>query len=133
MLPLDEPIMVDSAVYIDALRAGRDIRQTLLPYLANGMLYNCGVIRAEVLRGFKSRRLKDEMAAFFDIVPEVPTNAKFWQIAADLAWALDRTTGGARPLTDVVIARCAMNVGAVLISPDKHFEDIPGLRVSGAL
>ena len=128
MLYLNQPIIVDSAVYISALRAGEDIRQRLLPYLANALLYNCGVIRAEVLRGFKSKRLKEEMAAFFNIVPEVPTSARFWQQVSELAWTLDRTTGGARPLTDIAIARCAMNVDAVLISPDGHFKDIPGLR-----
>ena len=123
------PILVDSAVYIGRLRDGHDIRQELMPWLANGLLYNCGLIRAEVLRGFRAPRLKAEMTAFFDIVPEVPTTARLWQQAADLAWSLDRTTGGHRPLTDILIARCAMQVGAVLISPDRHFEGIPGLRV----
>ena len=133
MLFMNQPVMVDSAVYIDAFRAGVDVRQQLLPYLANGLLYNCGIIRAEVLRGFKSRRLKEDMTAFFNIVPEVHMNAKFWQQAAELAWTLDRTSGGARPLTDIVIARCAMQVDAVLISPDRHFTGIPGLRLSAAL
>jgi predicted nucleic acid-binding protein len=128
-----EPILVDSAVYIDRLRAGHDIRQELMPWLANGLLYNCGLIRGEVIRGFRSAQLKSEMSAFFDIVPEVPTTARLWQQVAELAWSLDRSTGGHRPLTDILIARCAIQVGAVLISPDRHFEDIPGLRVRGAL
>lgn len=130
---LSEPILVDSAVYIDRLRAGHDIRQELMPYLANGMLFNCGVVRGEVIRGFKHTRLKAEMTAFFNIVPEIPTNAKMWQLVAEMAWVLDRTTGGHRPLTDIIIARCAMYVGAVLISPDKHFRDIPGLKVRESL
>lgn len=125
---LTEPILVDSAVYIERLRAGHDIRQELMPYLANGLLYNCGLIRGEVIRGFTHQRLKAEMTAFFDIVPEVPTTARLWQQVAELAWTLDRTVGGHRPLTDILIARCAMHVGAVLISPGRHFEDIPGLK-----
>ena len=133
MLFTNQAVMVDSAVYIDALRAGVDVRQQLLPYLANGLLYSCGVIRAEVLRGFKNRRLKEQMSAFFNIVPEVPTNAKFWQQAAELAWTLDRTSAGARPLTDIVIARCALQVDAVLVSSDRHFTGIPGLRLAATL
>lgn len=128
-----EPILVDSAVYIERLRTGHDIRQELMPWLANGLLYNCGLIRAEVLRGFRTPRLKAEMTAFFDIVPEVPTTARLWQQVAELAWTLDRTTGGHRPLTDILIARCAMQVGAVLVSPDRHFEDIPGLKLRASL
>ena len=133
MSELTEPILVDSSIYIDRLRAGLDIRQELMPYLANGMLFNCGVIRSEVLRGFKNVRLKTEMAMFFNIVPEVPTTAKMWQLVAEMAWTLDRTSGGHRPLTDIIIARCAMHVGAVLVSPDKHFRDIPGLKVRESL
>lgn len=125
---LGEPILVDSAVYIDRLRAGHDIRQELMPWLANGLLYNCGLVRAEVIRGFKDARLKAEMTSFFDIVPEVPTTARLWQQVAELAWTLDRTLGGHRPLTDIVIARCALQIGAVLISPDVHFDHIPGLK-----
>ena len=133
MSDFDEPIIVDSAVYIDRLRAGHDIRQELMPYLANGMLFNCGVVRGEVIRGFKNMRMKAEMTAFFNIIPEVPTNAKMWQLIAEMAWTLDRTSGGHRPLTDIIIARCAMHIGAVLVSPDKHFRDIPGLKLREVL
>ena len=77
----------------------------------------------------KSQRLKNELTAFFNIIPEVPTTAKMWQQISAMAWTLDRTVGGHRPLTDIAIARCAMHVGAVLISPDGHFRDIPGLTV----
>jgi len=133
MNDLREAVLVDSAVYIDRLRAGHDIRQELMPYLANGMLFNCGVVRAEVIRGFKDSRLKSEMTAFFNIIPEVPTTSRFWQQVAELGWVLDRTIGGHRPLTNLIIARCAMQVGAVLISPDKHFLDIPGLKIRDSL
>ena len=128
-----DPIMVDSSVYIDYFRAGRDIRQDLMPYLANGLLFNCGIIRAEVTRGFKSPRIKAEMTAFFNIIPEVPTNARMWHQVSELAWKLDRTTGGNRPITDIIIAQCAMHVGAVLISPDKHFQGITGLTLRDSL
>lgn len=62
----------------------------------------------------------------------MPTTARLWHQAAELAWTLDRMSGGFLPLTDLVIARCAMQVDAVLSSPDRHFEGIPGpkLRVS---
>lgn len=124
---LDKPIMVDSAVYITYFRNSRDIRQDLMPYLASGMLYNCGIIRAEVIRGFKNHQLKNSMTDFFNIIPEVPTNARLWQQIAEMAWTIDRTIGGSVPLTDVVIARSAMLVDAALISPDQHFLSVTGL------
>lgn len=125
-------ILVDSACYIDLLRAGVDVRQKLLPAMRAGELYNCGVVRAEVLRGMKVPRFRDGMEAFFDIVPEVPTDARLWRHVSELGWQLGRA-GKWPPVTDLVIAACALRVGAVLVSPDAHFEGIPVLRLSKSL
>lgn len=122
------PLLVDTAVYIDHLRAGEDIRQVLMPFLRAGVLFNCGVVRAEVLRGIKSPAARDGMLAFFDIVPEVPCDARFWRTVSQLGWQLGRT-GKWPPVTDLAIAASALRAGARLVSPDKHFLDIPGLVV----
>ena len=119
-------VLVDSAAYIDLLRAGVDVRQVLLPAVREGQLYSCGVVRAEVLRGFKNLRLKADMQAFFDITPEIPTDAKLWRAVTEIGWELGRK-GKWAPVTDLAIAACALRIGATLVSPDKHFEGIPGL------
>lgn len=116
-------LLVDSAVIIDLMRDGKDPRQELLPHLRACELYNCGVVRAEVMRGMKVPRMKTEMEAFFDIIPEVPCDAKMWRQVSELGWKLGRK-GKWPPLTDLLIASCAMRVGATLISPDRHFEDM---------
>lgn len=33
------------------------------------------------------------------------------------------------PLTDIVIAACALEEGAAVLTNDRHFELVPGLRV----
>ncbi len=122
------PLLVDTAVYIDHLRAGEDIRQVLMPFLRAGVLFNCGVVRAEVLRGIKSPAARDGMLAFFDIVPEVPCDARLWRTVSQLGWQLGRA-GKWPPVTDLAIAASALRAGARLVSPDNHFLDIPGLVV----
>lgn len=122
------PLLVDTSVYIDHLRAGEDIRQALMPFLRAGVLFNCGVVRAEVLRGIKSPAARDGMLAFFDIVPEVPSDARLWRTVSQLGWQLGRT-GKWPPVTDLAIAASALRAGARLVSPDSHFRDIPGLVV----
>ena len=121
-------LLVDSAVYIDLLRAGIDVRQRLLPALQAGELYNCGVVRAEVLRGIKSPRIRAGMEAFFDITPEVPTDAKMWREVSELGWELGRR-GKSPPVTDLAIAACALRIRATLVSPDAHFTDVPSLSL----
>ncbi len=121
-------LLVDSAVYIDWLRAGINPQQKLRETLLEGRLYNCGVVRAEVLRGIKNEGIHRGMEAFFDIIPEVPCDARLWRQVSDMGWRLQRQ-GKRPPLTDLVIALCTLRVGATLISPDADFDDVPMLKV----
>ncbi len=125
-------VMVDSCSLINLMREGRDPRIVLMPYLRAGVLYNCGVIRAEVLRGIKVEKQMREMEEFFDIIPEVPTDAKLWRNVSNLGWTLARI-GKAPPVTDLAIAACAMRARAKLITVDAHFDDVPGLMVDEEL
>ncbi|GAB4242529.1 MAG: hypothetical protein OHK005_06370 [Candidatus Methylacidiphilales bacterium] len=125
-------IVVDSSWIIDQMRAGTDFRQRLVPVLRSGQLYNLGVIRAEVLRGVKQPRMRDAICDFFDIVPEIPCDAKLWRQVSDLGWSLGRQ-GKWPPVTDLAIAVGALRVGATVITLDSHFQDIPDLRVRSDL
>lgn len=121
-------ILLDSAAYIGLMRELKDPRQVLVPYMLAGELYNCGVVRAEVLRGIKHPQVLAGMETFFDIVPEVPADPKLWRKISEIGWKLGRK-GKWPPVTDLAIAACAMRVGATLISPDRHFEGIEGLQL----
>ena len=68
------------------------------------------------------------MERFFDIVPKVPTGARFWRDVSKLGWVLGRK-GKWPPVPDLSIANAALMVRAVLVSPDAHFEDVPDLVV----
>ena len=123
---MNTDILVDSAIYIGLMRSGQDPRQVLAPYLLAGRLYNCGVVRAEVLRGMKEDSRYAQMEQFFDIVPEIPSDPNLWRKVSELGWRLGRK-GKWPPVTDITIAACAMRVGATLVSPDQHFINMPGL------
>jgi len=96
--------------------------------LRAGGLRCCDIIRLEVLRGIIAPAFRVEMAEFFDLVPCLPLNAAVWQCALDLGWALDRQ-GEVLPLTDLVIAACALQYAETLVSSDRHFGRIPGLKL----
>jgi predicted nucleic acid-binding protein len=128
----DTDYLIDSAAYIDLMRAGSDPRQVLAPLLRAGRLYNCGIVRAEVLRGIKIEKSYQQMEQFFDIVPEVPADPRLWREVSQLGWDLGRK-GKWPPVTDLAIAAAALRVRATLISPDAHFKDIPGLRLAASL
>jgi predicted nucleic acid-binding protein len=125
-------MLIDSTFYIDALRCRRDVRFLLRRWLIAGQLWTCGVIRAEVVRGVRSPRIKADLDDLFDVMTEVPTDAGLWRATADLAWKLDRR-GSVLPLSDLIIAACALEVGVPVVTLDAHFRLVPGLETRRSL
>ena len=106
--------------------------EVLAAWVEKGQLLTCGIIRCEVLRGLRDRRILSRMTELFDLVVDAPLTPDLWSETARLAWKLDRA-GKVLPLTDLVIGTCALRYEAVVLSADPHFRSIPRLRVSGSL
>jgi predicted nucleic acid-binding protein len=126
------PVLADSSFYINQLRRGLDPLKTLALAAATRDLAVCGVIRCEVGRGLRNSRLRERLTAAWDVMLNVPTDNRLWAAAETLAWELDRE-GKVLPLTDILIACCAKRAGAVVLTDDQHFREIPGLRVTDHL
>lgn len=123
-------VLVDSNVYIDLLRAGRDPVATLYDWAEerDRSLAICGMIRLEVLRGIKALKARQRVSALMDVMVNVPSDNRLWSEAVDLAWKLDRQ-GIVIPGADAVIAASALQLGTVVMTSDAHFSRIEGLRV----
>ena len=76
---------VDSSKFIDWMRRGESPIRILRPFLVAGQLRTCGIVPVEVLRGVVKPAVRDEMAALFDAIPEVPLSPDIWKRTADLA------------------------------------------------
>ena len=124
--------LVDSTIYIGLLRARRDPVQVLRPWLARDEVLASGVVRCEVLRGIVDRRVHERMSELFEVLPTVRTDDPMWNRTAELAWSLDRR-GVVLPVTDLLIASCALRAGATVVSTDEHFRRVPELTVLRAL
>jgi predicted nucleic acid-binding protein len=121
-------ILVDSNVFINLLKRGRDPASLLLEWIGNRNLATCGMVRLEVLRGITLPKSHRNTSAFFDVMVNIPSNNRLWEDAAELAWKLDRK-GMVIPGTDVVIAASAMRISAAILTSDRHFQQILGLEV----
>lgn len=121
-------ILVDTNVYIDLMKYGRDPVSTLGEWVGSSELVTCGMVRLEVLRGLKIPRVRQRISSFMDIMINVRTDAAFWPDATDLAWQLDRQ-GKVIPGTDIIIAACALRTSAAVMTSGSHFRHIDGLRV----
>jgi predicted nucleic acid-binding protein len=121
-------VLVDSNVYIGLLRRRVDPVKCLGQWIGHNDLATCGMVRLEVERGIRVPKVRRILGDFFDVMRHVPTTEKIWASAADLAWKLDRQ-GITLPAQDLLIASCALNIGAAVLSDDAHFLQVPELTV----
>ena len=121
-------VLVDSNVYIGLLRRSVDPVKVLGDWIGEGDLATCGMVRLEVERGLKVEKMRRSLGHFFNVLINDPTSNKIWEQATTIAWTLDRC-GAALPAQDILIAACAKELGAAVLTDDAHFERILGLPV----
>ena len=120
------PVLVDSCWYITGMKRGRHPLKELEPIALVRDVAICGVIRAEVGRGIREPAVLRKFHKVWDVMLNIPTDNRLWLEAEKMAWTLDRQ-GINLPLTDIVIACCARRIGAVVLTFDHHFSQIPGV------
>jgi predicted nucleic acid-binding protein len=125
---MEQPILVDSSIFITLLRAGRDPAIALGNRYATVDLATCGMVRLEVMRGVKHPRAYKQLGLFFDVMQNVQTDNRLWQEAVTVARDT-QAAGFTIPGTDALIAAAALRIGAAVYSFDQHFLQVPGLRV----
>ena len=123
-----ESVLVDSNVFIGLLRRGLDPVKVLGEWAGATDLATCGMVRLEVERALRVRRVWKHLKAFFDVLIMVPTGNRAWERAAELACSLDRR-GITLPSQDCLIAACAQAANAAVLTDDRHFDHIPGLEI----
>ncbi len=119
--------LVDSSFFIDRLRAGRDPLKELAAHSDDWELLTCGVVQMEVLRGMKDKNAHRRMADYMRCMLYLPTLNSIWERVTALAWTLDRR-GKVVQVTDLVIAVCALDAEAAVLTLDGDFARVPGLR-----
>lgn len=121
-------VLIDSNVFIDVLRSDHDPIREITRRVELHNVVSCGVVKAEVLRGIRVPKFRNQFESFFSLTQMVPTSASLWDEVWQLAWKLDRQ-GKVLPLQDIVIACCANRAGASVMTTDRHFDLIDGLTV----
>lgn len=121
------PVLADSSYYIQLMREGRDPLRCLALAAATRDLAICPVVRCEVARGIARLDILKRFQAVWNVMINVPTGNRLWESVEKATWQLDRD-GILLPLTDVIIGCSARSIGAVVLTFDKHFGSIPGVR-----
>lgn len=80
-----ESLMVNSNVFIDFIRAGKDPVHELLNRYDTTDLVTCGVVKMEVLRGIKPLKVRKRVEEFFSIIRYAQTPTSTWEASWHLA------------------------------------------------
>ena len=133
---LDAPTLIDSSVWIEALRPTGDpaVRGDLDVLLATGMALTCDVVIAEILTGARSSHEFEDLRADFITLPCLQMNRGIGLRMGEWGHKL-RRSGLNVPSGDLTIATVALENGVALLHRDKHFEamaEVMGLACRAA-
>ncbi|HSY53428.1 MAG TPA: PIN domain-containing protein [Opitutaceae bacterium] len=125
---MGELVLPDSNFFINHARAGVDPFVELAAHTDDWEFATCGMVVIEVCRGRRDPAVFQRFRERFAVMIYVSTGNSAWERTAQLAWSLDRR-GIVLPAPDLLIAACALQVDATVLTADAHFHGIPGLRV----
>jgi hypothetical protein len=118
----NELFLVDTSVWIYALRKEpvAQIRDRIDSLLQEDAVITTGIIKLEILAGAKTEKEYTRLKSRFDALESVKTDDDLWQRACEHGFNL-RRRGLTIPSTDILIATCALQAGAILVHADAHF------------
>lgn len=120
------PILADTSWYITQARQKKDPLLELAELSKSRDIAICGIIMAELGRGIRHAQTLERYIESWQLMCYVPSDQRLWHQTLELAWQLDRQ-GRVLPIQDLHIAACALSINAVVLTTDKHFQEIPGL------
>ena len=127
MLP--NRLLPDTCAWIDFLRGKQTpLALVLEQSLLNGEVLTCGVVLFELLQGIKSPREEELVQNALLALPHLEMSRDLWIKAGKLSSRL-RAKGHILPLSDIIIAAFALEQNCAVLTVDRHFESIPGLKV----
>lgn len=125
---MNQKLLVDTSVWIDYFRNNLHAAEFLEKQLLEDNVYIVGIIVSELLQGIKNETDREVIRNSLDAINYINMNYADWIRAGDISYSL-RKNGVTLPLTDISIAAAAIENKLAVVTSDKHFKHIPGLKV----
>lgn len=116
-------ILVDTSSWIHLLRSDGDpiVRARVEEALTTGRACWCPIVQLELWNGARGNRERKVLRRFVEYLPELPIDETVWRLGHDLAQR-SRARGVTVPVTDILIAACALHHDAALETADSDFD-----------
>lgn len=127
----DRGAIADTSVWVEFFKARSVTGDRLETLLMEDSVWVCGIVLFELMQGVKSSGEKFRISDALSNLRYAEMSKTLWQKAGDLAASLKKE-GKSLPLSDIVIAAIALEYDLAVFTTDKHFGQIPGLKLHKA-
>lgn len=116
--------MVDTSYWVEYFnRPGTEESSLVRGLIRDDRAALTGVILAELLQGARTREELFELWSALGAVDRVETTGEVYARAGRLGFDL-RRLGVTVPITDCIIAAAAESIGGLVLTLDRHFEEL---------
>jgi predicted nucleic acid-binding protein len=125
---MNTKIIVDTCVWIEFFRNQKsDLTRHLSTLLREQRVVMIGMIMAEILQGIKDPKEAQLVKKNLEKLPYFEMTRDVWQKAGEISVSL-RKKGISIPLSDLIVASCALSESYSVFTIDPHFDKVPGLK-----
>lgn len=122
-------VLPDTCAWIEYFKPGAStLKQTLERLLLDDDVFVCGPVLYELAQGMKSDKEKNAVMDALNSLEYIETSRDLWIKAGELSSAL-RREGKTIPFSDILIAAIAIENNLSILTFDKHFEEIKGMKI----
>ena len=124
----DNPILADTSVWIEFFKPGSRMANSLETLIMDNSVWICGIVLFELIQGVRSEDERSKILSTMSNLKYIEMTKPLWQKAGELASSLKKN-GLNLPVSDILIATSAIEYRLSILTLDKHFEQIPGVRI----
>lgn len=125
---MEDKILVDTSIWLDFFKLKPEAGKKLENLLIGNSVITCGIVMFELLQGIRYEKEKTIILKSLSILPYIEMTDKLWQASAELSSSLKKK-GYNLPLSDILIAAIAIEHNLSVFTLDKHFKQIPGVKL----
>ncbi len=121
-------VIADTSILIDYLKDKAPQAAVVTALISSKRIRTTGIISAELLQGARTATEEAYVIELLEGIPVMEMTSALWMKAGKLSCSL-RRKGVTLPLTDIAIAVLAIEHNLSIFTLDKHFEQIPGVKL----
>lgn len=125
---MKDNVLADTSVWIEFFKPGSKTGDELAELIMKNSICTCGVVLFELVQGVKTENEKEIILDTLSNLEYFEMSAALWRKAGEISAALKKN-GLNLPLSDIFIAALATEHNLSIFTLDRHFEQIPGVKV----